>query len=281
LRADVRFAACLRVELLDFLAGAFLAVLLRDDADFFAGLVLRELDLRGRRDSDVDFLALRELPLEPELELELPLELLVDLRADEPELEPRPEDDLALRPEGELERPDCDFAAAFVGRERRDDVLPLDPDSRLLDPDALLRADRSDVDFRGLDDFLGPELSEDAFRVVPRADLRAGELSFELELAELGLDDRFRGRRPAWSSTAASAPPSPLSSGLSSPEPPESSDSSSSGPFTTSPSRISPRHEPVGSFFIITNRRKFLRSSRVRRPAARHRFPVFSTNPLG
>lgn len=56
---------------------------------------------------------------------------------------------------------------------------------------------------------------------------------------------------------------------------------SSSGSLTTSESRISPRQEPVSSPRTMTKCRKFLRSSRARRPCARHRLPVFSITPLG
>jgi hypothetical protein len=260
-------AGCLRAELLDFFAGAFLAaflaVLLREEVDFFAGLVERDVDLRGLRDADVDFLV-RELPL--------------DLRAEDPELElppdeaPRDEDP----PDDDLEREDWDFAADFLGRELSDDLLRLDAD-------VLLRADRPDGDLRGAD-FPAVDFSADALRGLPRLDLRVREVSPESSDCSLEdspessdcaleLDDRFRGRRPAWSSAESSEPSSPESC--------ESLESSSSGPFTTSPSRISPRHEPLASFCIITNRRKFFRSSRVRRPAARQRFPVFSNRPLG
>src|SRR5690606_18050406 len=57
--------------------------------------------------------------------------------------------------------------------------------------------------------------------------------------------------------------------------------SSSSGSLTTSPSEISPRHDPVASLFMVTNRRKCFRSSRARRPTARQMLPVFSMKPLG
>jgi hypothetical protein len=315
LRADVRLVACLRgrLELVDFFAGAelprldvdFRAVLVREldlrgvllDVDLRAllpevdlrALLLPEVDLRALLLPEVDFrgelLLLDDdlrgdlLLLDDDLRGELLL-LEVDLRAELPELDlvellPDP---LELLPEEDLAELDLrgvlfrEVDLLGVLRLAADPLLlfadePFAP-PLLLEPLPLLEDRLLDEPWEVADAFRGVELLVD-LRGDELVDLRAdpplldffGEDSLSWEDCGRLLLDFLRGESP------------------SSPLPP--SESSSSGPFTTLPLCTSPRHEPVASFSIITKRRKFLRSSRVRRPGARQRLPVFSMKPLG